>query len=321
MEFIFYCYRYSFSVFNPEEVDRNYKKMKDMGADGVCISLMETDFHSVPRVLNKHRELTRKNGLKLYITSGRWGGLFAAAPRNGSLFAIKNPETVMVNENGCPYIDNLSGYLCCVNNPVFRKWFFEMEENVIKELEPDGLILDEPKAVELPCFCKYCKGVKNPLKFRFESLTKFLSDICFKVKSISPDFKTYIFQSPTHPVEYYQMCAQIPSLDFYGIDGPVSRQTSYIPVKKENRELNKPFLEESIKIIFPLAKKCNKKTVIVPENFYIPSGEEENYYQNTKEILNTYSPDSVIFHYYGFENENPEVIMEYVKKIISEIKN
>jgi len=321
MEFIFYCYRHSFSVFKPQEVEKNYREMKEMGADGVSISLMETDFESIPRVLKKHMELIRDHGLKRYIGFGRWGGLFAAAPRSGSLFAIKNQDTLMLKSDGSSYIGNLSGYICCVNNLKFRKWFFELEEAILKELNPDGIILDEPKGGELPCFCKYCKGNEDPLIFRYKSLSKFLSDICEIGKSIKPDLETHIFQSPTHPVEYYEMCAKIPAVDFYGIDGPTSRQSCYVPQKKENVAVNKTPLEESIKTIFPIARKYGKKTIIVPENFYIPAGEEKNYYENTKRILLENTPDSVLFHYYGFENENPDLIMEYIRELISLVKN
>lgn len=313
METIFYRYDHGLKIAAIKSLKDDYREMKDMGGDAVAFSVTLEDINFVPREILRNIGMMKDAGLRSIMVFGRWGGLFSAAYLNsGSRHTFSHPELWKVRKDGQRQTVCL---VCCVNNPAFREFFFQEAEKSFSRYQPDGILMDEPKDSDVPCYCPYCKKIGDPEKIHIPTLSAFLGDVCALFKKMNPSGKTYMFHMPRQAMEFYEKTAALKDLDFLGVDGPVCRQ-----VKASGRDVGKIPLLDSIKVIYPVAEKYGKRKLVVPENFYVPSGEEESYYRNACELLKT-RPDAVIFHHYGFENENPELIMKHVRKLIAQFKH
>ncbi|HNQ34485.1 MAG TPA: hypothetical protein PKN80_00265 [bacterium] len=311
MEFIFYRYNHAFYVLKPDAIRDDYREIKDLGGDAVGFAATIEDVGAVPRSILKHIELMRETGLRPYFTFGRWGGLFAAAAVNtSSRRTFQHRDWWKRDPEGNPP----GALVCCVNNPGFREYFFEVAERAFAKFRPDGLIMDEPKDSNWPCYCPHCRKLGDPAEIHIPTLAKFLGEVCTLFKRTVPGGATYLFHMPWQEPSFYEATAREADLDYLGVDGPTCRQ-----VKENGADIGKKPLLESIEVIYPVAERFGKKKLVLPENFDVPAGEEENYYRNARKVLQT-RPDAVIFHHYGFENEDPDLIMKHIARLIGEFK-
>ncbi|HOL66532.1 MAG TPA: hypothetical protein PKX93_03635 [bacterium] len=278
-----------------------------MGGQAVGLAVTTEDKVYCSLELRRHVEMMHQAGLKAIFVFGRWGGLFAAAAINSSSReTFKHPEWWKVGPDGKPP----GCIVCCVNHPGFRRYFFEEAEHFFRWMEPDGLLMDEPKDANWPCYCQYCRSKGNPRQIHVGSLAAFLGEVARFFKKLRPGGSTYLFHMPGQPVPFYEETAAQEGLDYLGVDGPLCLQK-----KADGRVLSKTPLLESMKTVLPIVKKYGKKTLVVPENFLVPAGEEKVYAKNLRKLLQE-KPDAVVFHYYGFGNENPALLMRKIEQVL-----
>ncbi len=313
MEVIWYRYNHGLYVNKFAQAAEDYREMKRLGGEAVAFAITWEDDKMCRRGIKRNIALMREAGLRPILVFGRWGGLFSAAPLNASSrYTFAHPELWKVTRAGQP---QRAALVCCVNNPAFREFFFEQLDNIVGRYQPDGILMDEPKDSNLPCYCEHCRKIGEPEKIHIPTLASFLGEICARYKRRQPAGRTYLFHMPGQSAELYELTAREKDLDYMGVDGPCCRQ-----IRDDGKALNKTPLLESAALILPVARNHGRKTLVVPENFQAPAGAEESYYRNCRDLILKQHPDAVIFHHYGFENENPELLMTHIERLIAEAR-
>jgi len=309
-EIIFYRYNHGYCVFQPSAVKEEYRKMQEMGGKAVGLSVTTEDKVYFSLELKRHVDLIHTFGMQAIFVFGRWGGLFSAASLNSSSReTFRHPDWWKKDPAGNP-----PGHIvCCVNNPEFRKYFFRQAEYYFTSLPVDGLMMDEPKDSDWPCYCQYCRKLGPPEEIHIPTLSAFLGEVARFFKSIRPGGKTYLFHMPGQSESFYRATASQEGIDYLGVDGPCCGQK-----KATGEVLTKTPLLVSMEKVLPIVREYGKKTVVVPENFLIPEGEENTYLKNLRTVL-TEKPDAVVFHYYGFGNHNPDTLMQGIRQILAEL--
>lgn len=316
MKINFYYLAHGFFVFNPKQVRDDYREMKGLGADSVTYAILEQDTEFCPITIEKHFSMAHQEGLKVYVIFSRLGGLFAGAPRVASLFSASNPDTLMCDKNGRPYGGGI-GVFSCVNNPLFNDFFEKTTTNLLLNYDIDGIILDEPKMHDVPCFCSACRALmknEDPVMFRKKSLVSFLDRAAVNMKKIKPSIEISLFNDTIYPLDFHNMTAAIPGIDFHGTDGSLAGQW----VQKTKIEQIKTPLAEQLKEAKNIAEKHGKKLMAVCENFQTPSSEINKWEESFSKVLE-YKPELIVFFYYAPNTDNPEALQEMIRRCCRKI--
>lgn len=286
-----------------------FRDMKAMGAESVFTQFVE--FGDV-RWLRFRTRLAHDAGLKVYASPGRVGGLFAAGPIPGSMFALRNPDAIMRKEGGEPVIDT-SGYVCCVNSPKFHAWFYPFLERMMLDAEVDGVAFDEPKASTVPCWCPHCRErVGTPtaesLKLLREAgMAEMLGKVCTIMKRARPGFVTLAMMMPSASDRMLGLLAAQTDLDCYGVDGPLSRQGP-----ERNNEMIKDPLWVSGPRFIASAHAAGKKAFVLAETFDVQSWNCPELGERLGELPKL-GADIYAFNYYGHDCDDPEAVMDMVR--------
>lgn len=153
---------YNFGIYGPLNT-RSLRAYERLGIDAVFVDIAKVS----PRV----REATKQakdRGIKVYAC--RWT---FKAPSKSTLFGIKNAhgQRMLWSNAGCP------------NNPALRERNLTWVEDVLSNLELDGIVLDgvrfpspgSGRSAFLSCFCEHCVEKANTLGLDLTKIREYLS--------------------------------------------------------------------------------------------------------------------------------------------------
>jgi len=301
-------------VWQPKQLRADFEAMRRIGADSVCISVLESHTSDYPGKV----ALARSAGLKVYAIPSRVGGFFAGWPKVASLFAARHPEYLVLTRDG-RFQGATAGSVCCPNQPAFRAWFLEWLEKLLDESGVDGVVYDEPKEAHVPCWCPACRKLcpdqdeAARVRFREASVAGLLGEACRLVKRSRPDRTNILFVMPDATGHFKTRILEQPELDYFGNDGPVCHQG------EPEQTHQKTSLFDSVPAIFRLADQAGKKRFTLVETFSIHSGAMAELARNLPRVAE-WQADLYAFYFYGTGNQEPERVMELSAEAIARIK-
>lgn len=301
---------------HPRHMAEHFAEMRDLGADSVFTQFLE---EGSGRWLAFKTRLAHDAGLKVYAAPGRIAGVFSAGPRPGSMFALQNPDTVMRDEADRPVI-GVSGMVCCVNQPKFQAWFYPLIKTILMESNVDGVAFDEPKEVRVPCWCPVCRSlVKEPTRealvaLREDSMAAMLGRVGAMMKQEKPGFTALAMLLPHENDRFIEMVARQSGVDTVGVDGPLS-PTGTDPAIRRRK---KPLLESAPRFV-RLAQAAGKRAFVLAETFDVQSWACPDLAENLPKLADL-DADIYGFNYYPHDNDDPEAVMNLVRKAVLGLK-
>lgn len=301
------CY-YFYDFYRPKQYLRDFEELRSAGVDSIIIDFYEEEtLYWHEKDLQKALKLAHENGLKVYCGFCRFGNAFAGTRWVPSFFACRNPQTHVVDREG-----KRRG-LCCVNNEEFRNWYFRTTEELLSRFDVDGVQFDEPKGIDLVCYCTTCQSMgastdeEDLRRLRSESIVRFLGDGCYSVKKINRESRTMLvaMRGDRH---LFEPMAAIKQLDVFGSD-------PYWLYLHEDLS----FLRSESQFIMEITQRYNKGAQIWVQNFAIPKNKEKEV-QEAFDIVASFRPSQLCAFHDIMQNEDADAVWELTKEAFLQIK-
>ena len=251
-------------------------------------------------------DMARSKGLKVFVIPSRIGGRLAGAPWMPGAWLSTHPEAALP---GYPTVANPDSVL-------FREWSCKFISQIMTDYHPDGVIWDEPKAIELvvptPEGLKKHNGV-----FGAEEACGSMADLIGLwtdvVHDIVPEAIVTLFCMPhTENIFTRRMFAH-PGIRYAGFDGGAALVSFF----HEEPRKNKQFLWETWpRTVATCAEAGNCGTFALIENMLLPRSEHENMEKNLSGFLSEAHPEHLACYYYAHNNEAPEEAHKLTMKIV-----
>lgn len=295
---------YFHPLFNPEVVKRDFELLRAAGASSIVLAVHEQEEERWSRDLERGLELAKDEGLKVQLSLGRYGNLFAGPSSMPSWFTFHNPQTRVKDRHG-RYHD-----ISCFNHESFRSWLFKEIEHYLRTYPIDGIILDEPRGPDVTCFCSVCRAlcpdVTDLASFRRRSMQGFLRELFASVKRVDAHAKTTVILLPQDFGQIDEFVAQ-PDLDILG------------------GHLFWRALDEDVSIVaqwgtqlIEVAHTYEKRSQLWLQNFNLDQAGEQELEAAFTQILQS-DPDEVACYYYWRNNVNPVQVWQTTSRLLKRI--
>lgn len=295
------------SPYIPRNYREHFKMMKEMGVDSVNFNFLEGSLNWLKSI----SDIAHESGLRAYGMPGRIAGLFAAGPRPCSVFTLEHPESLMLDRHGKPVIGH-SGLLACVNNPVFKDWFYPFMAEAADAC--DGILFDEPKSCDEACYCGICRKLAGSgdedalIDFHRRSMADMMGKVAQSAKTKSPGKTSGVMLMPISSLEFTAQCAAQEAFDFVGTDGPLCAQS----VEKE-------YISSSFPRYREIVRRSGKRTIALVETFCVSQNAHKELQHNLLS-LSALDADIFSFNFYPHRVEAPDELMDIVKKTILSLR-
>ncbi len=204
---------YFHPLLHPETLKRDFNRIRAAGAGGIVYAIYEQEEQRQPRDLERGLRQAQDVGLKVHLSLGHHGNLFAGPSLVPSWYTFRHPHSRVMDRHG-RYHD-----VSCFNHQPFRTWLFKEIEHYLTAYPINGIFIDEPRGSDITCFCSVCRAlcpdVTDLPRFRRRSMIDFLGELCAYVKHVDAHAKTTIVLAPN---DLYQLddLATLPELDTIG---------------------------------------------------------------------------------------------------------
>src|SRR6266566_4513869 len=204
---------YFHPLHHAEVVKQDFDQIRAVGAGSIVYAIHEQEAQRWPRDLERGLRLAQDTGLKVYLSLGRYGNLFAGPALMPSWYTFHHPKSRVMDRHG-RYHD-----ISCFNHEPFRAWLFKEIEHYLRTYPINGILIDEPRGPDITCFCSVCRAlcpdVADIHRFRRRSMIDFLGEICACVKRAEAHAKTTIVLLPQDLGQVDELAA-LPYLDTIG---------------------------------------------------------------------------------------------------------
>ncbi|ADY51379.1 hypothetical protein Pedsa_0807 [Pseudopedobacter saltans DSM 12145] len=300
----------------PRQVKEDLKWMADLGTNVVSVAVLEQDLFAAVENIQIICNEANKLGMKVFAVPSRWGGMFAGAPKVPSLFSVKNPRTWVLNKDGKPLTNSISGVISSIHYPETKEFFIEYLDNVFKTWDIGGIIWDEPKSF-IKDYSK--KAIENlgpnaDLQAHVKATIDFYSQINKHIKTNYPKIQTSMFAYSNLSDMIVKEAAQTQYLDYYGCDGRPWRNEDGGQQEGDGKVLlgiGERYLKE--------AKNAGKKGLWLIENHNMQMTDVKLMDKRMQEVLSK-DIDQLIYYYYPRNIENPEVAMNILAKHLKKFR-
>jgi hypothetical protein len=185
---------YFHSLLHPEVVKRDFAQLRATGAGSILLALHEQEEQRFPRDFERGLQLAREAGLKVHLSLGRHGNIFAGPMLAPSWYTFNHPQSRVMDQHGRHH------ELTCFNHQSFRSWLNREVARLLNRYPLQGIVVEEPRGLEVTCYCAACRAlcpdVTDLRRFRRRSWLEFLGELCAAVKKTGPDVKTTIVLHP-----------------------------------------------------------------------------------------------------------------------------
>ncbi|GER82172.1 MAG: hypothetical protein IMW90_09905 [Thermogemmatispora sp.] len=301
---------YFHSLFHPDLVKRDFEQIRAAGASSIVYSILDEERHYWPRDLERGLLLAQDVGLKVYLSPGQHGNLFATPSPAPSWYTFHHPESRVLDRHG-RYHD-----LTCFNHEPFRRWLFQEIAFYLNTYPINGILLDEPDYGEITCFCSVCRAlcpdVTDLAGFRRRSWVTFLSDLCAYIKGLDKHVRTVIVL-PSYDASLIEDLALLPDLDMLGLH--LQRRPRQQP---QATEVVTGSYDRSEREIVDRARQHQKRSLLWLQNFDLDEEGQQELPQLFQLALHA-EPDEVACYYYWRNNSDPEGVWQLTRQLLRSI--
>ncbi|GAC1372868.1 MAG: hypothetical protein NVS2B12_31510 [Ktedonobacteraceae bacterium] len=295
---------YFHPFFQPETVKRDFEQIRATGATSIVYAIHEQEEQRWPRDFERGLRLAQDVGLKVYLSLGRFGNLFAGPVLMPSWYTFHHPESLVKDRHG--RVHDMS----CFNHESFRSWLFKEIGYYVSTYPLSGILLDEPRLPDITCFCSVCRALCPDITdlehFRKRSMIDFLSGLFASVRRVNVHAKTSMVLLP-QDLGLVEDLASIPSLDTIGchlfwqlLDADVSMVGTWGET------------------LVDTARRLGKHSQLWLQNFNLDVKGEEALESAWAGLLRT-DPDEVACYYYWRNNANPEQVWQKTHSLLRRI--
>jgi len=295
---------YFHPLHHAEVVKQDFDQIRAVGAGSIVYAIHEQEAQRWPRDLERGLRLAQDTGLKVYLSLGRYGNLFAGPALMPSWYTFHHPDTRVMDRHG-RYHD-----VSCFNHESFRSWLFNEIEQYLRKFPINGILIDEPRGPDVTCFCSVCRAlcpdVADLQRFRTRSMVDFLGELCACVKRVDPHAKTAIALLPQDLGQVDELAA-LPHLDTVGCH-------LFWQLLHEDVSV----VEKWGRSIVEGARQYGKRSQLWLQNFNLVGGEEQALESAFKQIVGL-EPDEVAGYYYWRNNEDPWCVWQTTRRLLRSI--
>ncbi len=295
---------YFHPLLHPETVKRDFDRIRAAGAGSIVYAIYEQEEQRQRRDLERGLRLAQDVGLKVHLSFGRYGNLFAGPSLMPSWYTFRHPHSRVMDSHG-RYHD-----ASCFNHQPFRAWLFKEIEHCLTTYPINGIFIDEPRGLDITCFCSACRAlcpdVTDLPRFRRRSIVDFLGELCACVKRIDRHAKTTIILTPN---DLYQLddLATLPELDTLGCH-PFWHlfNEDVAAVEKWGRTLVKT------------TRQHKKRSQLWLQNFNLDENGEKQLESAFTHLINV-EPDEIACYYYWRNNVNPMTVWQATLSLLRRV--
>ncbi|TMC89451.1 MAG: hypothetical protein E6J10_01130 [Chloroflexi bacterium] len=295
---------YFHPLLHAEVVKHDFEQIRAMGAGSIVYAIHEQEAQRWPRDLERGLRQAQDVGLKVYLSLGRYGNLFAGPLVVPSWYTFHHPKSRVMDRHG-RYHD-----ISCFNHQSFRAWLFKEIEHYLRTYPINGILLDEPRGPDITCFCSVCRAlcpdVADIHRFRRRSMIDFLGEICACVKRAEAHAKTTIVLLPQDLGQVDELAA-LPDLDTIG--GHLFWQWLREDVSA---------VEQWGRTIVEVTRQHDKRSQLWLQNFNLDEAGEQELEVAFGHILKA-EPDEVASYYYWRNNEDPARVWQTTRTLLRRI--
>ena len=301
---------------HPEVVKRDFDQIRAAGATSIVYAIHEQEAQRWPRDLERGFRQAQDAGLKVHLSLGRYGNLFAGPSLMPSWYTFHHPKSRVMDRHG-RYHD-----ISCYNHESFRSWLFKEIEYYLTTFPINGILIDEPRGPDVICFCSVCRAlcpdVADLQRFRRRSMIDFLGELCTNVKRTDTHAKTTIVLLPQDITQIDEL-AQLPHLDTIGC---------HLFWQLLHQEVDA--VEDWGHTVVALTRQHHKRSQLWLQNFNLDEGSKDSDGDEDTEgseaqlktafthLLNS-EPDEVGAYYYWRNSEDPTRVWQTTRGLLRHI--
>jgi hypothetical protein len=295
---------YFYPLLHPESVKRDFDQIRATGASSIVYALHEQEATRWPRDLERGMQQAQDAGLKVHLSLGRYGNLFAGPIPMPSWYTFHHPRSRVMDSNG-RYHD-----ISCHNHEPFRSWLFDEIEKYLRAFPINGILVDEPRGTDITCFCSVCRAlcpdVVDLPSFRRRSMVEFLGALCAHVKQVDAHAKTSVVIVPKN-LDQLDELAQLPHLDTVGCH--LFWQVFKTDVSQ---------VSEWGRSVVGATRQAGKRSQLWLQNFNLDEENEEKLESAFTQALSA-EPDDIGCYYYWRNNAHPERVWQKTRELLRHV--
>ena len=295
---------YFHPLFHPDTVKRDFEQIRATGTTSIVYAIHEQEDQRWPRDLERGLKLAQEAGLKVLLSLGRYGNLFAGPSHMPSWYTFRHPETRVQDRHGRTH--NIS----CYNHESFRSWFFNEIEYLLSTYPVSGILLDEPHSPDVTCFCSVCRAlcpdITDLQHFQRRSFIEFLGALFTTVKRVKSSARTTMVLLP-QDLNLLDELVTIPHLDTIGC---------HLFWQLLNADIS--MVETWGRTVVDMARKHDKRSQLWLQNFHLDESGEQMLETSFNKLLST-EPDEVACYYYWRNNVDPEQVWQTTRNLLRRI--
>ena len=292
---------YFHPLLQPETVKRDFDQIRTAGASSIVYAIHEQEEQRWSRDLERGLRIAQDAGLKVYLSLGRYGNLFAGPSLMPSWYTFRHPQSRVKDRHG-RYHD-----ISCFNHESFRSWLFKEIEHYLASYPINGILIDEPRGPDITCFCSVCRAlcpdVTDLQRFRRRSMIDFLGELCACVKRADRNAKTTIVLLPQDLGQAEEL-AMLPHLDTLGCH-------LFWQLLGEDISV----IDEWGRILVEATRQGNKRSQLWLQNFSLDEQGEQQLEPSFSRLIHA-EPDDVACYYFWRNNVNPTRVWETTRGLL-----
>lgn len=295
---------YFHALLHPEVVRQDFEQIRAAGANSLLYTIHEQEEQRWQRDFERGLRLAQDVGLKVHLGLGRFGNLFAGPSLMPSWYTFRHPQSRVMDQHGRYH------ELSCFNHQSFRSWLFREIEHYLTTYPINGILLDEPRGLEVTCYCSACRAlcpdVTDLARFRRRALIEFLGELCSFVKQVDEHVKTTIALHP-QDINLAEDVASIRHLDVLG--GHL-----FWDILREDVANVEPWGRELVQA----ARAEGKRSQLWLQNFNIDEHNQAEMETAFASIIGL-EPDELGCYYFWRNNADPARVWETTRQLLKRV--
>ncbi|GHO83079.1 hypothetical protein [Dictyobacter formicarum] len=295
---------YFHPFFHPEAVKRDLEHIRASGANSIVYAIHEQEEQRWPRDFERGLRIAQDAGLKVYLSLGRFGNLFAGPTFMPSWYTFRHPQSLVKDRHGRVHD------MTCFNHESFRSWLFSEVDYYLNTYPLNGIVIDELRVPDITCFCSVCRAlcpdITDLQHFRRRSMIDFLNELFSCVKRADRQAKTSIVLLP-QDLSLTEELATIPSLDTIGCH-------LFWQLLGADVSTVETWGQQLVDVV----KRHGKRSQLWLQNFNLDEAEEEMLEAAFSGLLRS-EPDDIACYYFWRNNANPEHVWQQTRGLLRRI--
>ncbi len=295
---------YFHTFFHPETMKRDFEQIRAAGATSIVYAIHEQEEPRWPRDFERGLRIAQDAGLKVHLSLGRFGNLFAGPALMPSWYTFQHPESLVKDRHGRTHD------MSCFNHESFRSWLFKEIEYYLSTYSLSGILLDEPRLPDIICFCSVCRALCPDITdlehFRKRSMIDFLNGLFSCAKRAKVDTRTSIVLLP-QDLGLIEDLGTIPALDTIGCH-----------LFWQLLDVDVSMVETWGRTVVETVRRCGKHSQLWLQNFNLDEEGEDMLELACAGLLRA-EPDEIACYYYWRNNVNPEQVWQKTHSLLRRI--